>query len=128
MSPLQGISQGMGLASQFMGGVGGAMAGGAGGVGAAGMASGMQGMGSMPRGVSDIRLKRDIQPVSWKWKQGDDKEYLGIIAQQVEESHPHLVTRGEDGYRRVDYGAMVAMLLAEREHLYAQLAQQEQTV
>jgi hypothetical protein len=75
---------------------------------------------------SDARLKRDIQPVSWKWKDGDEKEYLGIIAQQVEESHPHLVTRGADGYRRVDYGAMVAMLLNEREHLYAQLAQQEQ--
>jgi hypothetical protein len=121
MSPLQGISQGMGLASQFMGGVGGAMAGGAGGVGAAGMASGMQGMGSIAMPRSDVRLKRDIRPVAWQWKDGEPGEYLGIIAQEVEQSHPHLVTRGEDGYRRVDYGAMVAMLLDERQHLYAQL-------
>lgn len=76
--------------------------------------------------MSDERLKRDIRPVAWQWKDGEPGEYLGVIAQHVEQSHPHLVTRGADGYRRVDYGAMVAMLLAEREHLYAQLAQQEQ--
>jgi hypothetical protein len=77
-------------------------------------------------GFSDERLKRDIQPVSWQWKEGEPGEYLGVIAQQVEQSHPHLVTRGDDGYLMVHYGAMVAMLLAEREQLYAQLAQQEQ--
>lgn len=77
-------------------------------------------------GMSDERLKREIRPVAWQWKDGEPGEYLGVIAQQVEQSHPHLVSYDANGFRRVDYGAMVAMLLAEREHLYAQLAQQEQ--
>jgi hypothetical protein len=77
-------------------------------------------------GKSDARLKRDIRPVSWQWKDGEPGEYLGVIAQQIEQSHPHLVARDRNGDLMVDYGTMVAMLLNEREHLYAQLAQQEQ--
>lgn len=73
--------------------------------------------------ASDERLKRDIKPVSWQWKHGAPGEYLGVIAQQVERSHPHLVTRNQDGHLMVDYGTMVAMLLTERELLYAQLEQ-----
>jgi len=76
-------------------------------------------------GFSDVRLKRDIRPVSWQWKDSPGKEYLGVIAQEVEQSHPHLVVKDTDGIRRVDYGAMVAMLLSERESLYARLAQYE---
>lgn len=72
-------------------------------------------------GMSDIRLKKELAPVSWKWKHGTDREYLGVIAQEVEQSHPHLVARDADGHMRVDYGTMVAMLLDERRHLYAQL-------
>jgi hypothetical protein len=73
--------------------------------------------------MSDVRLKRDLLPVSWKWKDGDDREYLGIVAQEIERSHPHLVARNASGHLMVDYGTMVAMLLDERRHLYAQLAQ-----
>lgn len=76
--------------------------------------------------MSDVRLKRDIHPVAWKWKNGAPGEYLGVVAQQIAQSHPHLVHREADGYLRVDYGTMVAMLLAERKHLYAQLEKQEQ--
>lgn len=75
---------------------------------------------------SDARLKRDIHPVSWQWKDGESSEYLGVIAQQIEQSHPHLVKRNDEGHLMVDYGTMVAMLLNEREHLYAKLSQQEQ--
>jgi len=78
-------------------------------------AMGMAGM------FSDINLKRDITPFAWKWKDGDEKEYLGVIAQDVERSHPHLVSRDQDGNMLVNYGAMTAMLLREREELYAQL-------
>jgi len=74
---------------------------------------------------SDKRLKRDITPVSWKWKDGIDGEYIGVIAQDVEQSHPHLVSRNQDGHLMVDYGAMVAMLLSEREDLYRRLEQYE---
>jgi len=77
--------------------------------------------------MSDINLKRDITPFAWKWKDGDEKEYLGVIAQDVERSHPHLVSRDQDGNMLVNYGAMTAMLLREREELYAQLEQERST-
>lgn len=71
--------------------------------------------------MSDKRLKRDITPVSWNWKTGGN-EQLGVIAQDVQKSHPHLVSTDADGVLSVDYGAMTAMLLSEREWLYAELA------
>ena len=71
--------------------------------------------------ASDERLKQDIHPVAWKWKADPDKEYLGVIAQELQQSHPHLVSTGANGFLRVDYGALTAMLLNERQALYAQL-------
>jgi hypothetical protein len=70
---------------------------------------------------SDERLKQDIHPVAWKWKDNPDKEYLGVIAQELQQSHPHLVSTDTSGFLRVDYGALTAMLLNERQMLYAQL-------
>lgn len=93
---------GQGTSAMFGGGSGG---------GAAGAAS----------FFSDARLKRDITPVSWNWKTGGN-EQLGVIAQDVQKSHPHLVSTDADGLLSVDYGAMTAMLLNEREWLYAELA------
>jgi hypothetical protein len=85
--------------------------------GTAQLAQTFGGMGAM----SDERLKQDIRPVSWRWKENPDKEQLGVIAQEIEKSHPHLVSRDENGTLMVHYGAMVAMLLSEREELYAKL-------
>ena len=70
---------------------------------------------------SDERLKQDITPVTWKWKDNPDKEYIGVIAQELQQSHPHLVSVDSTGFLRVDYGALTAMLLVERQALYAQL-------
>jgi len=64
---------------------------------------------------SDIRLKRDIQQVGrlgdgirlyrfrFKWS---DQEYVGVIAQEVERIAPKAVSRGADGYLRVDYAQL----------------------
>lgn len=82
-----------------------------------GKESGAAGVGAM---MSDQRLKRDIRPVAWHWKTGG-QEQLGVIAQDVQRSHPHLVHADEDGLLSVDYGALTAMLLSEREALYARL-------
>lgn len=86
-----------------------------------GDASAMQAAGGAAGFFSDKRLKRDITPVSWNWKTGGN-EQLGVIAQDVQKSHPHLVSTDADGVLSVDYGAMTAMLLSEREWLYAELA------
>lgn len=84
--------------------------------------------GFIGAGKSDVRLKRDIRPVAWHWKDGETGEQLGVIAQEVERSHPHLVSRNADGHLMVEYGALVAMLLSERESLYARLATYEGAV
>jgi len=83
---------------------------------------------SMASMFSDVNLKRDIKPFSWKWNGGDEKEYLGVIAQDVERSHPHLVSRSSEGDLMVNYGAMTAMLLDERERLYQELGQLREQV
>jgi polysaccharide export outer membrane protein len=62
--------------------------------------------------LSDIRVKRDIVPIGhlanglglyryrYAW---DSTLYVGVIAQEVMEVLPAAVTRGRDGYLRVDY-------------------------
>jgi hypothetical protein len=83
-------------------------------VGAAG-----QGLGAMFS--SDRRLKRDIRHVAtengiryyrWEWNEeakrigAADTPPMGVIAQELAETHPHLVQAGEDGYLRVDYSGL----------------------
>lgn len=71
-------------------------------------------------GFSDIRLKGNVQPHSaidgikfytWDWNdtakaKGLSGNSFGVMAQELEETHPHLVKRGQDGYRMVDYGGL----------------------
>lgn len=83
--------------------------------------SGTLSLAQAAKTFSDSRLKREIRPMSWKWKGQDEKTYLGVIAQEVAKFHPHLVERNDQGHLLVDYGAMVAMLLSERELLYERL-------
>ena len=68
--------------------------------------------------MSDIRLKENITPIekvggvqfySWDWNDEGkkvahkDQPEFGVIADDLQETHPHLVTRGGDGYLRVNY-------------------------
>lgn len=73
---------------------------------------------------SDARLKTDIQPLagalekiekiggySFKWKDGrDDNLHLGVLAQEVEKQFPEAVKTSSDGYKAVDYPALVPVL------------------
>ena len=69
-------------------------------------------------GSSDTRLKTDIKPVgthkgiklyTWNWNDEGKRiadpaqPTIGVMAQELRETHPHLVKAGEDGYLRVDY-------------------------
>ena len=69
-------------------------------------------------GFSDIRLKENIQPLeavggvqfySWDWNDEGkkvahkDQPTFGVIADELQQTHPHLVERGGDGYLRVNY-------------------------
>ena len=68
--------------------------------------------------ASDARLKTDVTPAgnvggfnfyNWKWNDegkriADPKQpTYGVMADEVQATHPHLVKRGNDGYLRVNY-------------------------
>lgn len=71
--------------------------------------------------LSDMRLKENIKPVgkvgefnfyTWDWNEDGEKvaepdqPTFGVMAQEVEKTHPDLVVVGPDGFRRVNYGAL----------------------
>ena len=65
--------------------------------------------------VSDRRLKTDLTRIAdhpagfgiYRFKYlWSDTEYVGVMAQEVLEAVPDAVTRGEDGFMRVDYAAI----------------------
>lgn len=82
---------------------------GAGGGGFRGGGGGFRGGGGRR---SDLFLKHDIVPLGhlqdglgyYRFSYiGSNKAYVGVIAQQVQTLMPQAVTRGPDGYLRVDY-------------------------
>jgi FtsZ-binding cell division protein ZapB len=89
---------------------------------------------------SDARLKTNIkplehsldklaalQPVSFDWRaentagyrSDSDETAIGLVAQQVEELFPDMVSTDKNGYKRVDYGRLPLMLLAGMKELKA---------
>jgi len=61
---------------------------------------------------SDARLKRDVTPVGalpnglslYRFRYLDgDTQYVGVMAQEVEQVVPEAVVRGADGYLQVNY-------------------------
>jgi hypothetical protein len=72
---------------------------------------------------SDIRLKKDIKLLgkerghnvySWEWTDegkriaDPSQPKVGVMAQELQETHPHLVKLGADGFLRVDYSGLAA--------------------
>jgi hypothetical protein len=75
--------------------------------------------------LSDIRLKTNIKLLgsdsgfnvySWDWNADGKRiadpaqQTVGVMAQEVQETHPHLVQYGADGFLRVNYGGLAAVL------------------
>lgn len=86
--------------------------------------------------TSDIRLKRDIVRVGtldsglalYRYKYvGGEREYVGVMAQEVAEVMPDAVLQGADGYLRVDYGKLGISLQTADEHARSQTAATTQT-
>ena len=77
---------------------------------------GLFGLGKAAIGLSDKRLKENIEPTGekvngipvkeWDWKATGEHD-IGVVAQDVEKKFPHLVEIGPDGYRRVNYGRLM---------------------
>lgn len=110
----------MGTIGGLLGGVGSSLTG----LGAVGQAGGF----AKIFGPSDARLKENIQSMgqvgdfsfyTWDWNEdgiaagaGNDPTF-GVIAQEVEQIRPEYVITGDDGYRRVNYGAIASELGAK---------------
>lgn len=82
--------------------------------------------------ASDARLKdvqgeipdlSSIRAVRFRWKNGDDKEHLGYLAQDVEEIAPYLVGVDSNGYKSLDY---IALLTAKVEMLEREIEKLKQ--
>ena len=71
--------------------------------------------------LSDVRLKKDVRPLgskdgvnfyTWEWNDegkrvaSSKQPTVGVMAQELKETHPHLVSEGDDGYLRVNYGGL----------------------
>lgn len=79
---------------------------------------------------SDVQLKTNIQPidftnnielVSFNWKKDGSKSY-GVIAQQVEQYYPELVSTDKStGYKSVNYDAVLIIKCAQLENRIKQL-------
>jgi hypothetical protein len=73
------------------------------------------------RHFSDIRLKEDIVPLGrldngiavyrFRYRGNDHTTYVGVMAQEVQTIVPNAVSRGRDGYLRVDYDMLGAKFL-----------------
>ena len=94
-------------------------------VAAAPMTGGGSIAGNFFGGASDPRLKINVKPLekrggiqfySWDWNDEGkriahpDQPTVGVMADELQETHPHLVQRGADGYLRVDYGGLAGAI------------------
>lgn len=96
---------------------------------------------------SDERLKKDIEslasstprsylealasltPVTYTWNEDAAERYgkslnvanLGLIAQDVEDSFPEIVSRNDDGFRQVDFRALPFYIIEAMKELWAKV-------
>lgn len=78
------------------------------------------GLGSVASILSDKRTKKDIEKVGqlldktnvyefrYKNQSSEEPKSIGVMAQEVEKTHPEVVTKGKDGLRRVNYGLLLS--------------------
>lgn len=91
--------------------------------------------------TSDIRYKREIEiipdalekilrirGVSYNWrsqefpeKHFNDRHQIGVIAQEVEAQFPEVVDTNKDGYKSVNYAALIAPVIEAVKKLYHQV-------
>ena len=77
-------------------------------------------------GTSDERLKtinheltgslvslQDIRAVNYSWVSGSsDKNFIGLIAQDVEQHYPEMISEDRDGYKGIRYTEMIPVLVS----------------
>jgi hypothetical protein len=93
---------------------------------------------------SDIRLKENIQPIqnalekvefisgnTYDWKEGYEEIHshkgndVGVIAQEIEEILPQIVTNRDNGYKAVQYEKIIPLLVEAIKELSAKIKRLE---
>ena len=93
---------------------------------------------------SDIRLKENIQPIqnalekvesisgnTYDWKEGYEEIHshkgndVGVIAQEIEEILPQIVTNRDNGYKAVQYEKIIPLLIEAIKELSAKIKRLE---
>ena len=93
---------------------------------------------------SDIRLKENIQPIqnalqkvesisgnTYDWKEGYDEIHshkgndVGVIAQEIEEILPQIVTNRDNGYKAVQYEKIIPLLIEAIKELSVKIRELE---
>jgi hypothetical protein len=64
-----------------------------------------------------------IRGVSHDWisSENNNEHTIGVIAQEIQEVYPELVSKGGDGFLRVDYAKLTAVLLQAIKELKAEI-------
>ncbi len=89
--------------------------------------------------TSDARLKDDIQPINdalssvlqlqgktYRWKEDHHKQDIGLIAQEVEQVFPELVTEDANGFKAIAYSRLTAVLIEAIKEQQGQMISQQQ--
>jgi len=89
--------------------------------------------------TSDARLKKDIQPIddalssvlqlqgkSYRWNEDEDKQDIGLIAQDVEQIFPQLVAEDANGFKAIAYSRLTAVLVEAIKEQQGQIASLQQ--
>jgi hypothetical protein len=101
-------------------------------------------------GASDLRLKRDIAPLSnsldkvlglsgvefrWDeependaWKAPDSSTHIGLVAQDVEKVLPEVVHTDGRGYKSVEYDKLTALLVEALKEQQKQIQKQAERI
>lgn len=93
--------------------------------------------------ASDIRLKKDITPISdalnkitqlngvtynWKNPAADQDLQMGLIAQEVQKVFPEAVKENSDGFLSVSYSNLVAPIIQSIKELFSRSQDQEREI
>lgn len=98
--------------------------------------------------TSDLRFKKDIEPleeslakilnlrgVSYNWRKDEfpsrnftDRHQIGVIAQEVEKQFPELVDTDKNGFKSVNYPALVAPIIEAIRELFSKYISQEERI
>ncbi len=85
--------------------------------------------------VGSLRRLQSLQPVSYRWNSlarergnNDDTRQIGLIAQEVEQVFPEAVRTGPEGFKSINYMALVGPLIQALQEQNKTIAELEERI